>query len=346
MYFFKFWRNSHGLKMLRKILLFPFGLLYGIILQCRNIFFDLGLIKSRKTAKPSISVGNLSMGGTGKTPAIKFLLEAFGSQNTVVISRGYGRQSKGLLEVKTTSPTSESGDEPLEIKKEYPEALVLVAEKRLDALNHLENRTSSNLFLFDDLYQHRYVQARCNILLSSYHTPFYKDMVLPAGNLREFPFNKHRADLLVITKCPNNLSQQEAVLIAKRCRVSVPVFFSCQVYEKTQWLKPLESNKNVIALSSIAQASDFLDEVKKHHEVLKVIKKPDHYCYTQNDVEEIIGLANKLDCNIVTTAKDMSKLYTFAAQFDKINLGYIPVKMHILFGKNEDYIQHIKDTIQ
>lgn len=334
------------MNLLRKILLFPFGILYGTILQFRNILYDIGAFPTTKPFKPSISVGNLAVGGTGKTPAIKFLLEKLGSNGTTVISRGYGRKSKGLQTVEIDDQASKTGDEPLEIKIAFPQAQVLVSEKRTHAIASLKDQEKISLFLFDDLFQHRSVQVDCSILLSTYKKPFYNDTVLPAGNLREFSYNKNRANILLITKCPKNLTQNEADKIKAKANVKVPVFFASQSYSKAHWLQANKATKKVIAIASIAQPEYFFEECKNQFQVTKTKAFPDHYSYTKRDIEELIGLANNTQSDILTTAKDMSKLHTFASLFNDINLGSIPMKMEVLFQEENEYLSCIKKNIQ
>ena len=330
------------MKLLRLIFLFPLGLLYGLILQTRNLFFKWGIYKQIKTSFPSISVGNLAMGGTGKTPTIKFLLEQHKEEHTTVISRGYGRESSGFMEVTLDSKAIKTGDEPLEIKNAYPETQVFVCEKRKDALKKI---TQTDLILFDDLYQHQWVKPNCNILLTTYENPFYKDFVLPAGNLREFGFNKNRADLLVVTKCPLNLSLEKAKIIKKKCGVSYPVFFSGLEYGNTIWKKEVESAQDVLLLSSIAHATAFKKEAMSRYNIVDEIKLKDHFTYTEKKVKEIIAVANKNRARIVTTAKDMAKLNTFETLLKDTHLGYFDVRMSILFNEKEAFLKQIKNKI-
>jgi len=346
MYFFKFSRSSHRLKTIRKIAFYPFGLIYGTILQIRNWCFDKGILKSIKPPFPSISVGNLTVGGTGKTPAIKFLLEKLGAKESVVISRGYGRKSTGYHVIESNTESETSGDEPLEIKQAFPSSKVVVCEKRRSAVDNLASEKDISLLLFDDLYQHRYVRTHCNILLSSFKNPFYNDFVLPAGSLREFAFNKKRADLLLLTKCPNDLSPEIAQKIRSRSKVSVPTFFSGLKYEVTRWVINHPKNNKVILLASVAQADDFFDEGEQQHKVVHKIKLPDHYNYSEKKVKEIISLANKNKADLVTTAKDIVKLRKFEPLFEELSVGVLEVKMQVLFNETDDFLNTIKEKIK
>jgi tetraacyldisaccharide 4'-kinase len=286
------------------------------------------------------------MGGTGKTPAIKFLLENFKAPNNAVISRGYGRKSSGYKVVEKDSDPEISGDEPLEIKQAFPASKVVVCEKRQTAVNILEKEGPQDLLLFDDLYQHRHVSTDCNILLSSFSNLFYKDFVMPAGTLREFAFNKNRSDVLLITKCPASLSKNQAQEIKNKSGVSVPVFFSGLDYENTEWRINQPYHKQVILLSSIANTVEFFQEGNNQYRVIEELKFPDHYNYTAKKVLEIIGLANKKKADIVTTAKDIVKLHKFEHLFKGVALGVIEVNMQILFNEKENFIKIINTKLK
>ena len=170
------------------LLTYPLSLLYGFATWCRNKLFDLGILRETGFKLPIIGIGNLSLGGTGKTPHIEYFVSQY--QNTykiAVLSRGYGRKTKGYLEVKPSNTASETGDEPLQIKLKYPDIKVFVCENRVHGVNKIQSEHPEvNLILLDDSYQHRYIKPKLNILLTTYHRPFWKDMVVPAGRLREF----------------------------------------------------------------------------------------------------------------------------------------------------------------
>src|SRR5690606_12215617 len=204
------------MKLLRKIL-FPFSLLYGGITAQRNWFYDIGLLISKAYDFPVICVGNLSTGGTGKSPMIEFLISFLKDEHKIaVLSRGYKRKTTGFREVLKTSMVEEVGDEPLQFKQKFPEVTVAVCEDRQTGIEKLQK--TAEVILLDDAFQHRKVKASLNILLTSFDKLYSNDCMLPAGNLREPKFGAKRADIIVVTKCPENIENTKMEAIKRRLK--------------------------------------------------------------------------------------------------------------------------------
>ncbi len=201
------------MHQLRK-LLFPLSVIYGLIMRLRNLLYDVGVLKSRSYNLPVICVGNMNTGGTGKTPHIEYLIRSLKNHPVAVVSRGYGRNTKGLIEVQLQSEASKVGDEPLQIKKKFPSIRCVVCEKRSKAIEYLmSHHPEVEVILLDDAFQHRSVKAGLNILLTQYDDLYVNDLILPAGNLREPASGASRAQIIIVTKSPSTLNHTEKAII-------------------------------------------------------------------------------------------------------------------------------------
>jgi tetraacyldisaccharide 4'-kinase len=312
-----------------RILLYPFSVLYDGVTRLRNFSFDQGWLTSIKFNIPIIAVGNLSTGGTGKTPMIEFLIRQNEGKRIAVLSRGYGRKTKGYLEVKTTSKVIEVGDEPLQFKTKFENSIVVaVCEKRVGGIERLLKDHKLDLILLDDAYQHRYVQASHYILLTSYEQPYYEDVVLPAGNLRESRSGAARAHSIVVTKCPAVLSEEEMTSIRVKlgARLDQQVYFSAISYSNEaigsagNILLSYLKSKEITVITGIAKPSYFVDFLKTYA-VVNHLQFPDHHNFTAKDLERIDPRQF-----ILTTEKDYVRLRNFELD----NLYYIPIETKFL----------------
>ena len=226
-----------------RLILLPFSWIYGSILAIRNYLYDKGIFKSETISIPSICVGNLSMGGTGKTPHVDYITSHFVSKSvkTAILSRGYGRKTKGVIEVLVNSTSSEVGDEPLFYKTKFKDnTSVYVAENRVKGANELlEKHPKTEVLILDDAFQHRRFRAQVNVLITDFSNLFSNDFVVPAGNLREFRSGKNRADIIVVSKCPENLSKEKKVEIRNSLHFkNENIFFSKIQYRlKMVWIR-------------------------------------------------------------------------------------------------------------
>lgn len=324
-----------------KIALLPLSWLYGFITDVRNLLFDRQPLRSSKVPQFVISVGNLTVGGTGKTPVIEYLTKIFaGRTPTAILSRGYGRQTRGFNLADASSSAVTIGDEPFQFYTKFGDrAVVAVCEKRVEGAERILDLYPGNkLLLLDDAFQHRAIRRDINILLNDYNRPFYKDHPFPAGRLRERRHGARRADAVIVTKCPAELNTSEKEHIRENIhrytRAGVPVFFATTRYDVPLSYEGLPVElKNVKMAAGIANPLPFAAYLTTMFSVTDQKVFPDHHNYTPSDVEDLIkNLKN--DTFVVTTEKDMVKLKPLvvskgcAARF-----AYVPVSVD--FGDDE-----------
>lgn len=327
------------MKFLRK-LLFPFSLIYGGVTALRNKLYDIGWLKSHSYKLPIICVGNLSTGGTGKSPMVEFLVSSLKEKYQVsVLSRGYKRQTKGYREVMISSTVAEVGDEPLQFKRKFPDLTVAVCEIRSAGIDKL--KSSSDIIVLDDAFQHRKVNPSFSILLTSYGDLYVDDCVLPAGNLREPRSGANRADLLVVTKCPEVLSTTEMDSIKRKLKPKMhqQVYFTKIVYsediksyETTLSLMSLK-NKRFTLVTGIANPKPLVAFLENHNLQFDHKSFSDHHHFSASEI-------NMLDREgiILTTEKDYMRLQPF---INKAELYYLPITIGFLNNTSEDFIKKI-----
>ena len=306
------------MKVLR-LILFPFTFLYGFIVILRNVLYDAGLFKSTKFDLPVISVGNLTAGGAGKTPMIEYLIHLLHNYDKIaILSRGYGRKTRGFYEVKPHSSVQETGDEPLQFKNKFPSLTVAVCEDRVTGIGNLKD--AHDLILLDDAFQHRAVKAGFSILLFDYNNLMKWQWLLPAGDLREPLSGKKRADYIVITKTPVNLDAEGKKLVTDKVRPlkNQQIFFSYihygQLVSLTGALRPLDSissHTTVFLLTGIAFPVPLVNEVKKYTQNIHHHSYPDHHVFTPKNMIKLAEDFNnhsREDKIIITTEKDLQRL--------------------------------------
>jgi len=339
-------------NLFRKIL-FPFSLLYGEIIAARNIFYNKGILRSTSFNIPIINVGNLSVGGTGKTPQVEYLVRLLKDQyKLAVLSRGYKRNTKGFLIADKSTTAAEIGDEPMQYHTKYKDILVVADADRIHGINKLSKlRGKPDVVLLDDAYQHRKVEAGLNILLTSYDDLYVDDMMLPSGNLREKVKGAGRAQIIVVTKCPDELSEQDQFAIAKRLNAEThqTVFFSKINYGEEiigkDVILPINdlTGFEVILVTGIANTKPltyFLDaiKIKYYHK-----KYADHYNFSQKDLDEIKLTFSKIKTDkklILTTEKD------YVRSFMGIdNFYYLPIET-VFIDHQEDFNKLIKKYVE
>lgn len=310
-----------------RYLLFPFAVLYGGITSVRNFLFDKGILKSYSFDNPIIAVGNLSVGGTGKTPQIEYLIRLLSPNYKIAtLSRGYKRKSEGFILADAAATSELLGDEPLQMHLKFPQVLVAVDADRKNGIEQLLKLNSKpDVILLDDAFQHRKVKAGFYILLTSYGDLFCDDFMLPTGNLRESRSGAKRADLIIVTKCPKNISEDEQKSIKERIGQNTPVYFSYinyddKVYNEIESKSVEEiSNTDKVLLAGIAKPKPFFDYLKgKNNELLEF---PDHHHFTKKDINEINNKAK--NTLIITTEKDFVRLKSHHL---RAPLFYLPIK--------------------
>jgi tetraacyldisaccharide 4'-kinase len=313
--------------ILLRYLLFPFAILYGWITSVRNFLFDKGILKSYSFDVPVIAVGNLSVGGTGKTPQIECLIRLLSSQYKVAtLSRGYKRKSEGFVLADEHSSAEILGDEPFQMHQKFPNITVAVDANRKNGIEQLlQLNEKPEVILLDDAFQHRKVKAGFYILLSAYDDLYCSDWMLPTGNLRESRAGAHRANMIIITKCPKDISEIAQRNIKQKIGLDVPIYFSYidydeKVYNETE-TKSVEEIKSVdkLLLAGIAKPEPFFGYLQGKNDEQLVF--PDHHHFTENDYKTIENkVNNKL---IITTEKDYVRLKN---QHLKATVFYLPIK--------------------
>ena len=318
--------------------LFPFSFLYYIITLIRNLFFDWGIITSQKLKEQSICIGNLSVGGSGKTPMTIYLTYLLKNDFQVqILSRGYGRKTSGYKEVTEDSTSDDVGDEPLLYKKRFKtELTVAVAEKRsLGANELLKIQAKNSILLLDDAFQHRSVNAGFSILLTPFQQIFSSDFLLPVGNLREARCGAKRADCIVITKCPESIeAAHKNRIIECMQKYSKPIFFSSIEYgELISFGAKRTSFETVLLVCGIAQPETLIIELRKKYKV-EVLLFADHQNFDSSDIKQIhqkFDTFAQENSVIITTEKDYVRLQTklTADELETYPWYYLPIELKI-----------------
>jgi tetraacyldisaccharide 4'-kinase len=331
-----------------RILLLPFAMLYDAVTAVRNRLYDMNYKPATRFNTPVISVGNLAVGGTGKTPMVEYLIRLLQPEFKIAtLSRGYGRRTKGFRIATTADTAATLGDEPFQIYSKFkPDVNVVVGEDRAYAIPMLlQELESVNTVVMDDAYQHRSVIPGLSILLTEYSNPFYSDHLLPYGRLREAPEGARRADAIVVTKCPPQLSDDEAMEIEKCIRTysDKPVFFSKIRYgEPVMFGKDAMLSKKIILVSAIANAHILEGYASNSYTLLKHFAFRDHYLFTASDLGEIESMVKKYpqgDVSILTTEKDMVKLQRneLKSLVSRLPVFYLPIETEFIRnGKDFD----------
>ena len=329
-----------------RFLVFPLSIIFKFFTDIRNKLYDCNFLKSEKINVPVISVGNLSTGGTGKTPLVDFIIYNLKRDyNISVLSRGYNRKSKGFIEIKNSDNPSLVGDEPFLIKSNHSEVPVFACEDRVEGAKKIISENNTNLILLDDAFQHRKISRNLDIVLTDYNNLFYKDYLLPYGNLRESRNNINRADVIIVTKCPLDFNKADAIKIKNQInpKKTQSLFFSQIKYsEKLFGFKELSfksiRNSKLTLVTGIANSQPLKEYLKKNNVNFDHFDYPDHYNYSRKDVNKI--LATTKNNIILTTKKDYYKL----SQFKIDNLLYIDIKVEFLDGKQE-FLSTIKEVL-
>lgn len=319
-----------------RYLLFPFSVLYAGIMRLRNKQFDNGSRPVSRFEKMVISVGNLSTGGTGKSPMIEYLIRLLSQKYALAtVSRGYGRKTRGERIAGNEDSARTLGDEPFQFFRKFGDQIkVVVGEERALAIPHLlMDFPETEVLLLDDAYQHRKVARDLNIMLSDYSAPFYKDHVLPTGNLRESRSEAKRADVIVITKCPADIpNRKEIEESVRRYNSGAPIFFSRIKYgELRNAFGSGRVKQEVAAISAIAKPKPFYQHIEESFKLVEKFEYVDHYNFKSSDLDRILRKLNGKQLALITTEKDMVRLLPFAEHplFKSFNLFYQPIEVEI-----------------
>lgn len=340
-----------------------------MITAIRNFLYNKGIKKSYSIPGKSIVIGNLSMGGTGKSPHTLYLWKLLEDKHLVaILSRGYGRKTKGLLEVKENHSSSEVGDEPLMFKKRVGEkSRVIVSESRKNGVDFIHSKSENTVILLDDAFQHRKVKAGFYILLTDYSNPFYSDCVVPSGTLREWKCGKNRADCIIVTKCPESLSESEKQTISRRLIVSPlegglrgvtnlklkqkSVFFSQIIYgDLIPFGKEISEYTNILLITGIANPKPLENHLKRFCKVESIVF-PDHHQFTEVNLAEIHSKFDTFTSEnsiIVTTEKDFVRLEPLLTTTDKQKYPWYYQSITVKLDNEEQFnalINNYVDTI-
>ena len=325
------------MSLLRKIL-FPFAILYGFITSIRNFLFDKGILKSYSFELPIIAVGNLSVGGTGKTPQIEYLIRLLSERYAkATLSRGYKRKSTGFVLASANETAATLGDEPFQMYQKFPSIQVAVDADRKNGIEQLLTQEKKpQVILLDDAFQHRKVKAGFYILLTAYDDVFVDDFLLPTGNLRESRSGAQRANVIVVTKCPTTLSETEQTQIKQRIKSysDAPVFFSTIAFDESVQSSTTSvpvatiQQSACVLLAGIAKPASFFNYLTNSASIC--LTYPDHHHFTETDIQQIKQQAGEK--MIVTTEKDYVRLKDSVL---KEQLYYLPIRTSLLVGSNE-----------
>ena len=350
------------IKLNRKLL--PLSWLYGLGVKFRNMLFDMNILKSKSYAVPVISVGNITVGGTGKTPHVEYLIRLLKDQfNVAMLSRGYKRKSSGYVLATPDTPMKMIGDEPYQIKQKYPKVTVAVDAKRTRGIEHLihdDSTKETDVILLDDAFQHRYVKPGVNILLVDYHRSIIFDKMIPAGRLRESLKGKDRADIVIVTKCPKDLKPMEFRVLTKQMNLYPyqQLFFTTLDYGQLKRIFPnnqnnlgipnsLEelSNYHVLLLTGIASPKQIYYDVKPHAKDIRTLAYGDHHTFKQKDIQHINETFASMPSPkiIITTEKDMVRLETTEGLSDEVknSLYVLPVRISFMLEGEATFNENI-----
>jgi tetraacyldisaccharide 4'-kinase len=349
--------NFYLIKSLR-ILLFPFSLLVWLYISIRNKMFDIGWLHSVSFNLPMICVGNISVGGTGKSPMVEYLLRMLAPQfKTATLSRGYKRKTKGYALANANTTALEIGDEPMQFHIKFPNVPVAVGEERMEAIPQLlHDHPETQVIILDDAFQHRKVKAGLNIVLTECSNIYTHDWYLPTGDLRDNKSSADRAQIIIVTKCPANLAVKEKneILSSLKVKKSQKVFFSAIKYGMAYHIKSkatltLNNSCGVLLVCGIANPKPLKQYLENNVAYYEEKTYPDHHIFTIDDLKEIKEKFSKLDNKtniILTTEKDAVRLLKFDGALDDLPLYVIPVEHEILFDEHQKLKQAVVGFVE
>lgn len=339
--------------------LIPLSWIYGFFVRLRNMLFDIGVLKSRSFDVPMIAVGNITVGGTGKTPHVEYLIRLLQDKFKVaVLSRGYKRKSRGFVLADDKTTVTEIGDEPYQMKHKYTKVEVAVDKNRCHGMNLLtDNSTAKDIdvVLLDDAFQHRYVKPGINILLVDYHRLIIYDCLLPAGRLREPLSGKNRADIVIVTKCPADLKPMEFRVITKAMSLYPyqHLYFTTLDYDALHPIycgeeRPLDSiskEENILLLTGIASPKQMIVDLSPYSKNITPMTFGDHHAFTPSDVERINSEFAALPSPklIITTEKDATRIFGLEGLSEEVrhNIYALPVRIKFMLDQEETFNENI-----
>jgi tetraacyldisaccharide 4'-kinase len=346
--------NSNFLLRSFRIVLFPFAVVYGVIIILRNALYKKKIFKSITFNLPIICVGNLSVGGTGKSPMVEFLINHLQTQFKVaILSRGYRRKTKGYVLATKDTTALDIGDEPLMFKSKFNDVAVAVGEERVLAIPQLlQDAPATQIIILDDAFQHRAINPSYNIVLTDYNNLYCNDFFLPTGDLRDQRGSADRAHIIVVTKCPEDLSTNKASTIEKELHLKTgqQIFFTTITYKS---LRKLQTNEvisfnprmEVLLVTGIANPKPIEKLLNDSVQLYEKLTFADHHVFDIDDIKNIEKQFNKLTAGnniIVTTEKDAMRLMKFGEAICHLPIYVLPIEMEVLFGKENEFVDTIK----
>ena len=332
-----------------RYLLFPFSLIYGAAVWLRNKLFDYNILKSSSFNFPLICVGNLAAGGTGKTPMVEYLVKFLKKDHrTATLSRGYKRKTTGFAIADENTTALEIGDEPMQFHQKFPDAVVAVGEERLVAIPQLlHERPGTQVIILDDAFQHRQVRAGLNIILTDYSDLYTRDLMLPAGNLRDVRSSNRRADIIIVTKCPADLSETEKSAIVSEIdpAANQTVYFTTIVYDNPYQLFSKEElnithDYSVLLVCGIANPTPLKKQLTDSVHTYDMLRYTDHHIFHSNDLRDIKQQFEKMKGEkkiVLTTEKDAVRLEKFVNELRDFPIYVIPIKHAFLFAEENKF---------
>ena len=342
----------------------PLSWLYGVVVKTRNTLFEMGVLKSRSFQIPIISVGNITVGGTGKTPHVEYMVRLLKDQfHVAVLSRGYKRKSKGFIKADNQTTMPEIGDEPYQMKQKFTDVTIAVDKNRCHGIDLLtEQDDKLDVILLDDAFQHRYVKPGINILLVDYHRLIIYDKLLPAGRLREPLNGKDRADIVIVTKCPKDLKPMEFRVVTKAMHLYPyqRLYFTTLEYAELQSLfqtstaniPTLDSlhDTHVMLLTGIASPEQLEHDLAPLSPHLTPLTFADHHQFKAKDIELINNTFATMQSPkiIITTEKDATRLNTVGGLSDEVkkNMYVLPVRISFMQDQDNMFNQQITDYVR
>ena len=339
-------------------ILFPFSVIYGFIIWIRNKLFDAKILRSATFNFPLICVGNLAVGGTGKSPMTEYLIRLLHAKYKVAtMSRGYKRKTKGFAIADENTTAVDIGDEPMQFYKKFPGVVVSVAEERVVGIPQLlYARPATQVIILDDAFQHREVNAGLNILLTEYSDLYTRDFILPAGNLRDVISSSKRAHIIIVTKCKSHLAEDEKQKIIKELN---PLETQKVYFTKIEYASPyhlftkeprfLEADDNILLVSGIANPKPLKEVLSSYAATYEILQFKDHHIFNVDDLEEIKSRFSKIDAQnkiILTTEKDGVRLAKFERELKDLPVYVFPIRHKFLFGEEDQFDHQVLSFVE
>ena len=341
-----------------RILLLPFALLYGLIIWIRNFLYQKKILRSSTFGLPLICVGNLSVGGTGKSPMVEFLVRHLkGHYKVATLSRGYKRKTKGYALASAETTAIDIGDEPMLFHRKFPDIPVAVGEERIVAIPQLlHDRPDTQVIILDDAFQHRAIQAGMNIILTDYGNLFTRDFFLPTGDLRDLPGSYKRADIIVVTKCKPDLSDPERQEIIKEIK-PLPhqkVFFTTIAYGTPYHITNgsftfINELTEVLLVTGIANPRPLKKYLEERIQTYYMMHYNDHHIFTIDDWRDIVKRYERIEAEkkvLLTTEKDAMRLMKFKSEIDGMPFYVMPIEQRFLFSEEVEFTHEVVQFIE